>query len=296
MKIHSRNNLVLSISLFVLLVNISPVFGQATPNPEFTNIILYRDGLAHCVQQFSINILDPEIILPVLSDSVQNILLLDENSTVVDYKLNGSKLTAYTLGASKLRVEYDTLQLTSKEAEVWTVFTQYPYNITLFLPLNSTVVYLSEVPLSIETIEGAITMELPNGNWEISYILPASSPITPTNTPALPESSDSGLKIELIAIIAAVAFTIAVPTYLLKRKRTPKVSNFLKENPQLSKEDQEVIQFLIEKGGKAFEAELREKFPNVPRTSLWRLVRRLERLDIVEIKKIGLENQVQIKK
>jgi uncharacterized membrane protein len=34
----------------------------------------------------------------------------------------------------------------------------------------------------------------------------------------------------------------------------------------------------------------------MPRTTLWRLVRRLEGLEIVEVKKIGLENQVQLKK
>jgi uncharacterized membrane protein len=64
----------------------------------------------------------------------------------------------------------------------------------------------------------------------------------------------------------------------------------------LKKEDREVIEFLAEKDGKAFEAEIRERFPDMPRTSLWRLVRRLERLEIVEIKKIGLENQVALKK
>ncbi len=62
------------------------------------------------------------------------------------------------------------------------------------------------------------------------------------------------------------------------------------------KEDIAVIEFLAEKDGKAFEAEIRERFPDMPRTSLWRLVRRLEGLELVEIKRIGLENQVQLKK
>ena len=70
----------------------------------------------------------------------------------------------------------------------------------------------------------------------------------------------------------------------------------MKAHPHLKKEDKEVIEFLSEKGGQAFEAEIRERFPDMPRTSLWRLVRRLERLEIVEVKKIGLENQVQLKK
>jgi uncharacterized membrane protein len=62
------------------------------------------------------------------------------------------------------------------------------------------------------------------------------------------------------------------------------------------KEDRTVIEFLAQKEGKAFEAEIRQRFPDMPRTSLWRLIRRLESLEIVEIKRIGLENQVQLRK
>ena len=57
-----------------------------------------------------------------------------------------------------------------------------------------------------------------------------------------------------------------------------------------------MLEFLAEKGGKAFEAEIRERFPEMPRTSLWRLIKRLEKLEVVEVKKIGLENQVILKK
>jgi uncharacterized membrane protein len=52
---------------------------------------------------------------------------------------------------------------------------------------------------------------------------------------------------------------------------------------------------VAEKEGKAFEAEIRERFLDIPRTSLWRLVRRLEKLEIVQVKKIGLENRVELK-
>ena len=62
------------------------------------------------------------------------------------------------------------------------------------------------------------------------------------------------------------------------------------------KEDRAVLEFLAEKDGKVFEAEIRERFPDMPRTSFWRLIKRLEKLEIVEVKKIGLENQVILKK
>ncbi len=283
----------------ILAYSVSDASGQTTYNVQSTELTLYRDGLVHCEQEIALDSFFPEMTLPLISESLENILLLDENSTAVDYIIVGNNLTAYTLGANSLSVEYDTMQLTRKEAEVWTLNINSPYKTTVILPQNSTIVYLNEMPLAIETTEGnTIALSLAAGNWEISYVLPTIPPTaTPTSTPDNSGEAINGLKIEHIALIIIAAGIIAVFGFVFfRRKRGPKVGKILKENPRLAKEDQEVIQFLIEKGGKAFEAELREKFPNMPRTSLWRLVRRLERLDIVEIKKIGLENQVQIKK
>ena len=298
MRLHHISLFFLGIFAIILAYGVADASGQTTFDVQSTNITLYRDGLVHCEQEIALDSFLPEMTLPLMSESPQNILLLDENSTAVDYKIVGNNLTAYTLGAKTLFVEYDTIQLTRKEAEVWTLIINYPYNMTVFLPHNSTIVYLSEIPLAIETQDNTIALSLATGSWEISYILPTIPPTTnPTNTPNNPEQTTNELRIEYIALIIIAFGLITVFGFVLyKKKRGPKASRILKENPQLSKEDQEVIQFLIEKDGKAFEAELREKFPNMPRTSLWRLVRRLERLDIVEIKKIGLENQVQLKK
>jgi uncharacterized membrane protein len=283
----------------ILACGVADASGQTTNDLRLTELTLYRDGLVHCEQEIALDEFLPEVSLLLISESPQNILLLDENSTAVDYSIVGDNLTAFTLGAKSLSVEYDTMQLTRKEAEVWTLNTNYQFNMTVYLPPNSTIIYLNEVPLAIETTqENTIALSLGAGSWEISYVLPAIPPTAnPTSTPDNSGQATNGLKIEYIALIAIVAGIIAVFGFaFFIRKRGPKVGRILKENPQLGKDDQEVIHFLVEKGGKAFEAELREKFPNMPRTSLWRLVRRLERLDIVEIKKIGLENQVQLKK
>lgn len=89
---------------------------------------------------------------------------------------------------------------------------------------------------------------------------------------------------------------IVVVVFFLLKKRKPNAEKIVKLHPQLNKEEQDVIQFLAENEGKAFESQIRERFPEIPRTSLWRLVRRLEKLDIIKVKKIGLENQVELKK
>jgi uncharacterized membrane protein len=135
-------------------------------------------------------------------------------------------------------------------------------------------------------VGGELSLLIGPNQWEISYIVPLQD-----------DSRDGGGSMApfpigylLIAVFMVVAIVIVV--WLLLRKRKINVKKTLSKNPALSKEDRAVIEFLAEKDGKAFEAEIRQRFPDIPRTSLWRLVRRLEGLELVEVKRIGLENQV----
>jgi uncharacterized membrane protein len=297
MKLGVAATIFLAFSLFLLFGSLASVLGETSFEVQSTYLTVYRDGLVHCKQEISLDVLIAEITMPMLSEAPQNILLLDENMTVVDYKISEKNVTAYTLGASSILIDYDTQVLTKKEAEVWTLTTNYQYNLTVVLPLNSTVIYLSKSPIAIETKENSITLSLSPGSWEVSYILPALTPdefLDPTDKN---DGASSQLPLAYLAVGAALAVAVIVFALLLHgRKRVPNVEKILKAHPQLAREDQAVIRFLAEKEGKAFEAEIREKFPDMPRTSLWRLVRRLERLEIVEIKKIGLENQVELTK
>ena len=267
------------------------VAAQARFEVESVNLTVYRDGLVHVTQALTVDEFAPEVTLPLLSASVENVIVLDENAIAVDYEINGDNLTVFTLGEDRVLVEYDTIALTKKEAEVWTLITNSSYNLTVFLPQNSTVIYLSQMPTAIDTSGTAITLSLYPGQWEISYVLPLLQD-------GIDDNGAPWTTIPIEYLIAAVAVVVAVvlsALLIVRRRRGPSVDKILKANPQLKKEDKDVLEFLAGKGGKAFEAEIRERFPDMPRTSLWRLVRRLERLEIVEVKKIGLENQVQLK-
>ena len=72
------------------------------------------------------------------------------------------------------------------------------------------------------------------------------------------------------------------------------VGRMLEERPHLRPEDQEVLMYLAEKEGAAFESELRTKF-QLPKTTIWRLVKRLEREELVEIRKAGGQNLIKLK-
>jgi uncharacterized membrane protein len=64
--------------------------------------------------------------------------------------------------------------------------------------------------------------------------------------------------------------------------------------PYLRNDDKNLLDYLCEKEGTAFESEIRNKFI-LPRTSLWRLIKRLEREELVEVKKIGGQNLIKLK-
>jgi uncharacterized membrane protein len=52
--------------------------------------------------------------------------------------------------------------------------------------------------------------------------------------------------------------------------------------------------YLAEKDGAAFESELRNKFL-LPKTTIWRLVKRLEREGLIEIRKAGGQNLIKLR-
>lgn len=72
------------------------------------------------------------------------------------------------------------------------------------------------------------------------------------------------------------------------------VADVVKQKGNLKPEEREILFFISEKEGAAFEGEIRNKFI-LPKTSLWRLIKRLEREDLIEVTKIGGQNLIKLK-
>ena len=338
---------------------------------ESVILTVYRDGIVHILQDIRVNETIPDITLPILSGSAYNVLAIDENGSVLDYEINGSNITIFTLGATKVALEYDTKELTSMKAGVWTISFKSPYNVTLKLPENAEVIFLSDAPSSINIEDKRIVVSLFSGEWEISYIFPVIQPLNfrVTDLRVNPEIVRSGEAVTVSVLVMNVGgetglydvvlevngsvedrrtimldggesvrinFTISrdkpgtyiveiaglkgkfvvretsvFPTHLIllpfiiaaltfsliliRWRRKPNINRIFKRHPYLRQEEKEVLLFLAENGGRAFESEIRRRFPKIPRTSLWRLVRRLEREGIVRVRKVGYGNLVELK-
>jgi uncharacterized membrane protein len=72
------------------------------------------------------------------------------------------------------------------------------------------------------------------------------------------------------------------------------VALMISKKPYLREEDKQMLDFLVSKEGSAFESEIRNKLV-LPRTSLWRLIKRLERDELVEVRKIGGQNLIKLR-
>jgi len=86
-----------------------------------------------------------------------------------------------------------------------------------------------------------------------------------------------------------------VETPLDSEEKTVDLDRIFIEFDNLRLEDREVLKFLAETNGEAFATEIRDRF-DMPRSSAWRLIRRLTSLQIVEEAKIGNQSLVRIKK
>jgi uncharacterized membrane protein len=108
-----------------------------------------------------------------------------------------------------------------------------------------------------------------------------------------------------LTVLAAVGLVvIASGLYMMSRrgamKAAPQREHFIidldavfRDNPGLRFEDREALKFISEAGGEVFANEIKEKF-ELPRTSAWRMIRRLVGLEIIEERKVGGQSLVSV--
>jgi uncharacterized membrane protein len=80
-----------------------------------------------------------------------------------------------------------------------------------------------------------------------------------------------------------------------KKKRQIDAERIFRAHKDLMPEEKQAIQFLVENHGEAFEAELYD-YVKLPRTTTWRLVKRLEGMGIIKRSKFRRQNLIRVKR
>lgn len=261
----------------LLIVFIMPVSAQ---NIEEYKFIVYDDGWVTVNMVFSSEGLD--ILNVTLLGKPEMITVTDQNYEPLDYDVemgvNSYFLVVYSFGAEKINITYSTQSLTSKEAEIWNINLESNTTFTVFMPKNSFILEITEIPLSIEEKDEFIVLTMPPGNHTISYtIMPSKDK---------DQKMQNMLILQLGFFMILVAFISAY--FLVKKYRVKKIFE------KISEVDRDIIEVLKRKGGKAYQHEIAREL-EIPKTTLWRHILRLSEEGIVDIKKEGKYNLIILK-
>ncbi len=277
-------------------------------------LTMYSDGSTHVSSQIDVDALLPDFELDLFGPSVDNFVTVGEDGFLLTGEIIGNKATIDTFGSSSITVDYDIHDLISKEGRVWTFSFNSPSDYTLLMATSSIIVGMSTIPKNMEIVEEQTNLELSSGATEINYIL--GTPQNPIDTPppdSISPTEDYTLPLIFGGLIAA---GVAGASVIIKRNKSKSSQSTIQTEiisekptdekfvapqeifdyrPDMREDDKKIIRFISENGGQVFESDLRKKFLQ-PRTTMWRAVKRLERLEVIEIKKKDMQNLVILKK
>jgi uncharacterized membrane protein len=188
-------------------------------------------------------------------------------------------------------MEYDTIALTRKDGPVWTLKIDLDAQGRILLPDGAVVTYVTDRPTSIEAADGRPVLSLARGLWEISYVIPiqatttTSGISTTTSTTSIPIVLTPSLAIVGVTGIVIVLLVVGLVIFFRRRSR------FLSE--PLSPADSQMLQLIDSRGGRMFESELRDAL-GLPKTSVWRRVKKLEKMGLVRTRKVGSQNEIEL--
>jgi uncharacterized membrane protein len=282
--------------LVIFMLALLPAFHMVSAQYTVSSLVLtvYGDGYVKVSYELIPDNYTSQIVLPMLGGHAEDVIVEDENGNPLNYQIDNGDLIVYTGNAELVNVTYYTPDLTSKEGIVWTLSVSVDNPFTVVLPEGAIVVDLSDVPMEIAG--NSITM--PPGNQSISYTIEGR-----TETSSGTGGASGGGSSTLYYLAVGGIVLAGGAAYLgLRRKsggfggRMPTREEFEAKlaNLDLNEEEKRALLYIFDKGGKASQAEVREAI-GLPKTTAWRMFKRLDRKGLVKILKGKKENWVELR-
>jgi uncharacterized membrane protein len=296
--------------LLLLLLVLPALVAGAQPAREYVVVDIQPSGAAFVtVRARAEEAYALDVYLVGVPDLMLGIIAVDEKGNLlpVSYNSSSNSVSLLTLNSSEVTISYVTNTITVKYREVWLVNFTSHLPAEVLLPPNATLsrVYTSFTGLRVE--KGRLLLEFPPGAVTLSYVL------IPTQLPQLPKPAPSGAPTPaqpasppgqqpagpvqpapqpgggvpypwLAAAIAVVILALVVVALMRLRRKAP---------AELSETDLEILRVLQSAGGGMFQSELGAKL-NLPTTTLWRRLRRLQELGYVVIERRSGKNYVRL--
>ncbi len=286
--------------VFPVLLMISLLgFVHAQYTASSVTLTVYPDGYVGVEYDIVPPNYTSQVSIPLLGTHVENLFVVDGEGNPLNFQRENGSVVVYIENSSLINVSYVTPDLTSKEGLVWTLRVNLSVPFTVVLPQNAVVVDLSDIP--VEIAGNSITM--PPGNQSISYALTYS-----TTQPYTPENVRGNSQREWMWVLLGLLVAGVTGAYLTfgrgkgsKKEGAVQESELTREefeaklsNLDLNEDEKRALLYIFDRGGKASQAEVREAI-GLPKTTAWRMFRRLERKGLVKILKGKKENWVELK-
>ena len=299
------------VAAFVLiLLAMSVPLQHSFGSTRTLDFFLFPDGSTHVTYSLDSDPLLPDTEVSLYGDSLENLVAEDENGFLLSTQSEKNILQVETLGSSSILINYDTYSLISKDGKIWSFEIDSPVEFNVVMPENSVIVGMSTFPIDMNVDSNRTKILLPSGPAEITYFLAvaeSSQVLPPEETPQTEDNDNSMMYVAggaavAIAAIAAIAIKMknkpkqivsAPQTTVVAERNEPFNIEKVLEMPDLREDDKDIIKFIHENGGSALESDLRKKFL-LPRTTMWRAVKRLERHELIEITKKDQQNLIKL--
>jgi len=299
------------VAAFVLiLLAMSVPLQHSFGSTRTLDFFLFPDGSTHVTYSLDSDPLLPDTEVSLYGDSLENLVAEDENGFLLSTQSEKNILQVETLGSSSILINYDTYSLISKDGKIWSFEIDSPVEFNVVMPENSVIVGMSTFPIDMNVDSDRTKILLPSGPAEITYFLSiaeSSQVLPPEETPVTADNDNSMMYVAggaavAIAAIAAIAIKMknkpkqivsAQQTTVVAERNEPFNIEKVLEMPDLREDDKDIIKFIHENGGSALESDLRKKFL-LPRTTMWRAVKRLERHELIEITKKDQQNLIKL--
>ncbi|HJT09419.1 MAG TPA: MarR family transcriptional regulator, partial [Candidatus Nitrosotalea sp.] len=140
---------------------------SSTKALEFT---IYADGTTHIFYQTDVDPQSPDFMLGLYGNTTDNLVVQDQNGTLLSSKANADDIDIATLGASTIKVDYDTSDLVSKNGKTWTFHVNSPVDYSVLLPANAVIVGMSATPTNLQVVDGQSLISFSSGPTDINYV------------------------------------------------------------------------------------------------------------------------------
>jgi uncharacterized membrane protein len=154
----------------MLTLTSHPSFSEETM-PKTLSLTVYPDGFVFVDYALLVDPTFPSQNITVFGQVLEDLLVVDKDGLPLDYSINNSTLSVYSLGTDEIKLTYLTQDLTSKEGRYWNLTIDTPVSTRIILPVETTIISLNQVPEMIETSDNRVELLMNASLIEVTYVI-----------------------------------------------------------------------------------------------------------------------------